>query len=105
MWNINIDGVSTVASTTGVVPVCQQKCTSGFTDYGSFCLKPASYKRSGRVTKSCNSNEERSGDACYPKCKPGYHGIGNTCSPDSTDCPSVRTVHLKHLNILYWSSI
>jgi hypothetical protein len=110
----NIDGVST----TGVGPVCWQKCPPDFTDNGAFCLKPKPYERGGRIvdatcpsgwtkagvgvvskcgkivnwkavtqptTKSCRSDEEMSAGFCFPKCKPGYHGIGPVCSPN---CPS-----------------
>jgi|LakMenE18May11ns_1017337.scaffolds.fasta_scaffold00026_3 hypothetical protein len=42
----NIDGVST----TGVGPVCWQKCPPDFTDNGAFCLKPKPYGRGvGRI--------------------------------------------------------
>ena len=80
----NIDGVSTVASNR-ILPSCEQKCPDGFTDNGAFCLKPASYKRIGRLANRCNSWEEMSGGFCYPICKPGYSGVGNNCRPN---CPS-----------------
>jgi len=34
---------------------------------------------------TCKPGEERNGELCYPKCKPGFHNVGCcTCSPD---CP------------------
>jgi hypothetical protein len=65
-------------------------CPSGWKKAGvgvvSKCGKIVNWKAVTQpTTKSCRSDEEMSAGFCFPKCKPGYHGIGPVCSPN---CPS-----------------
>lgn len=44
------------------------------------CWKQTTAKRGvGTVPTTCQSNEERNGALCYPRCKPGYTGAGPVC--------------------------
>jgi len=67
-------------------PVCWQTCPSGYKNDGATCRKPVkidakkSYGRGvGRTLRTCDSNEEKDGALCYPKCKNGYNGVGPVC--------------------------
>lgn len=88
----------------GVGPLCSKPCPAGFRDDGLYCGKPAAYSRpgygwvpgdpplpnySGPVGR-CETNHgkgncEQAGAVIYQKCRQGFFGIGDTCSPS---CPT-----------------
>lgn len=88
------------AGYAGVGPVCWEGCKSGYTDDGALCRLPlrvrakGSYGRgAGEAMKPgggflgffkpsewhCPGNTEQSGALCYPRCRPGYKGVGPVC--------------------------
>lgn len=69
--------------------VCSPICPGGMTDIGVSCQK-RSYGRGAGTAMDCRSGLEKDGALCYPKCKPGYHGVGPVCWQD---CPSTQPVN------------
>lgn len=64
----------------------RSKCPEGYKNDGCTCRRDVhifakdSYTRTaGRALSSCDSNEEKDGALCYPKCKAGYNGVGPVC--------------------------
>lgn len=64
----------------------KSKCPEGYKNDGCTCRRDVhifakdSYGRGvGRSLSSCDSNEEKDGALCYPKCKAGDNGIGPMC--------------------------
>lgn len=87
---------------TGVGPVCWQNCPGGYTDTGIRCedmygngvgyTKLQSYGRGagrsclhGFFKCDCNSDEDKWGAMCYPKCQPGFSNTG-CCICDRWAC-------------------
>jgi hypothetical protein len=66
-------------------PVCWQTCPTDHQDDGGFCRKAehiftkASYGRGAGVGLSCAANQEAQGGLCYPRCNPGFYGVGPVC--------------------------
>ena len=60
---------------------CEGSCPPGTSNTGLTCMqKTDSYTRAGQThILVCKSNEEQNGALCYPKCKPGYSGVGPVC--------------------------
>lgn len=70
----------------------RSKCPEGYKNDGCTCRRDVhifakdSYTRSaGRPLSSCDSNEEKDGALCYPKCKSGFNGVGPVCW---AECPA-----------------
>ncbi len=66
----------------------KSKCppNQGYKNDGCTCRRDAhifgkdSYGRGvGKPLRTCDSNEEKDGALCYPKCKAGYNGVGPVC--------------------------
>ena len=73
----------------GVGLVCLQEscpsgpdCPGGMTDIGVSCQKPSHGRGVGVPIHACADDKEKDGLLCYPKCKPGFHGVGPVCWPD-----------------------
>lgn len=94
------------AGYTGSLDRCGSVCPSGFADIGFFCQKPGPYGRGGgyawiwgdpafdysKARARCEKDNPQGcetdavGVLWYPKCKAGFHNVGNNiCSPD---CPT-----------------
>lgn len=80
----------------GAGPVCWSTCPEGFSDTGIDCLKPSPYGRGagrsclhGFFECDCNSDEQRNGLMCYPRCRDNFHEFG--CCVCSPDCPEGMT--------------
>jgi hypothetical protein len=88
----------------GVGAFCTKSCPPGFRDDGLYCGKPAAYSRTGYgwvpgdpplpnysgpigrcETNHGKGNCEQAGAVIYQKCRQGFFGIGDTCSPS---CPT-----------------
>ncbi len=61
-------------------------CPEGYKNDGCTCRRDAhifgkdSYTRgAGKPLRTCDSNEEKDGALCYPKCKAGFNGVGPVC--------------------------
>lgn len=69
----------------GVGPVCYKNCPSDYKSDSSFCFKDASifakasYGRGAGVGLTCAANQEGQSGLCYPRCNPGYYGVGPVC--------------------------
>jgi len=73
---------------------CCHNCRAGYTDNGCTCGKGGSfwkdsYGRGVGVPMICSSDQEQDAGLCYPKCNPGYKGVGpvcwgNSCTGDFT---------------------
>jgi hypothetical protein len=50
-----------------------------------YCYRDSYGRGVGRPLTTCASSEEKDGALCYPKCEPGYNGVGPVCWQD---CPS-----------------
>jgi hypothetical protein len=64
-------------------------CPAGWNVRGvgtaSWCDIWDPFLRTQSASWTCKPGEERNGELCYPKCKPGFHNVGCcTCGPD---CP------------------
>ena len=77
--------------------LCYPKCKDGFTsDNLNTCYKNAPsnwpggqslthlqhkthYTGPGKPLTDCNSNQDKDGALCYPKCNSGYNGVGPVC--------------------------
>jgi len=64
----------------------RSKCPEGYKNDGCTCRRDAhifakdSYGRgAGKPLRTCDSNEEKDGALCYPKCKAGFNGVGPVC--------------------------
>lgn len=78
----------------GVGSSCIKDCPAGFPDDGLFCRKPAGAGRGvGYLLQNSDQADcqrdnpqgcEQQGAIWYPRCPPGFHGIGPTCTKD---CP------------------
>jgi len=51
---------------------------------GGACYLKAWARGIGKAIHACREGEEQSGLLCYPKCNPGYYGVGPVCWQD---CP------------------
>lgn len=58
--------------------VCSPICPSGMLDIGVSCQKQ-SYGRTAGTPMKCASGLQEDAGLCYPKCKPGYYGVGPVC--------------------------
>ena len=63
---------------------CCHNCRAGYTDNGCTCGKGGatlkdSYGRGVGVPMICRSDQEQDAGLCYPKCDPGYKGVGPVC--------------------------
>ena len=64
----------------------KSKCPEGYKNDGCTCRRDVdiiakdSYGRGvGKPLSTCDSNQEKDGALCYPKCKAGYNGQGPVC--------------------------
>lgn len=53
-----------------MVPLAEKMC---------ILLLKKSYGRTAGKPMGCKKDEEKGGALCYPKCKPGYKGVGPVC--------------------------
>lgn len=73
------------AGYVGISSTCWEKCKDGQVDDGAFCRTPgqvfakASYGRTAGTPLVCAANQESQGGLCYPRCIPGYYGVGPIC--------------------------
>jgi hypothetical protein len=64
---------------------CCSNCRAGYTDNGCTCGKTGktiakdSYGRTAGVPMICRSDQEKDVALCYPKCGPGFKGVGPMC--------------------------
>src|SRR5262249_34293857 len=69
----------------GLGPMCWQNCPSDMLDDGATCRAPISSIAKRSQTRGvgtpmgCGPDEEQNGALCYPKCPPGYNGVGPVC--------------------------
>jgi hypothetical protein len=68
----------------GVGPICWGGCGENFVanggkDIGTHCTKGTYGRGIGTVPNSCDDNQDRVGELCYPKCRDGYKGVGPVC--------------------------
>jgi hypothetical protein len=69
----------------GISSTCWQKCKDGQVDDGAFCRTPgqvfakASYGRTAGTPLVCAASQQSQGGLCYPRCIPGYYGVGPVC--------------------------
>ncbi len=68
--------------------MCSPDCPAGMSDIGNSCAKD-SYVRA-KAPPSCPAGMEKSGERCFPACKPGFTGIGSLCV---AECPQDRPVN------------
>lgn len=82
----------------GVGFVCWQKCAPGYMDFGATCTNWSTWHTYGKntytravhgLTATCASDEDLDAGLCYPKCDPGFHGVGPICWADQIDIMSV----------------
>jgi hypothetical protein len=59
--------------------VCSPDCPSGMPDIGVSCTKKSYGRGAGVPIHACADNMDKDGALCYPKCKPGFHGVGPVC--------------------------
>jgi len=59
--------------------VCSPNCTDGMNDIGVSCQKKSDPRGVGKALHACDSDEEKDGALCYPRCKTGYSGSGPLC--------------------------
>jgi hypothetical protein len=69
--------------------LCYPKCPKGYHPVGCNICSPDCPPSSGSTiitddgafcrTQKCIDTEEKSGELCYPKCKPGYDSVGPVC--------------------------
>ncbi len=83
------------SGTTSVGLDCHYPCPAGYTDDGLTCrldpviiARPRYSRALDATTLPCNSNEERKGALCYPKCRSGYTSSALECEGS---CPSGYT--------------
>jgi microsomal dipeptidase-like Zn-dependent dipeptidase len=79
----------------GAGPMCHKNCPPGFADTGLHCTKPPAYGRgAGYLLQNVDQRDcerdhtqgcEKSGAIWYPRCRPGFHGLGPMCHKN---CPS-----------------
>lgn len=63
---------------------CCNSCDGGYKDIGCICSRPMhTYAKSSFIPSptplTCGSDEEQDGALCYPRCKPGFNGVGPAC--------------------------
>lgn len=56
---------------------------------GGVCYVRSYGRGAGSIPDACPPNTERNGELCYPRCGPGYYGVGPVCWQT---CPSTHTV-------------
>lgn len=64
--------------------ICTPDCPADWADTGTGCTKPTYYRGAGEPL-GCPSGYEKSGQVCYPACKPGYEATVTRCT---LKCPS-----------------
>jgi hypothetical protein len=64
--------------------VCSPDCPGGMTDTGVSCTKKSQGRGAGIPIHACADNMDKDGALCYPKCKPGFHGVGPVCWESKT---------------------
>jgi len=62
--------------------VCSPDCPSGMPDIGVSCTKKSYGRSAGVPIHACADDMDKDGALCYPKCKPGFHGVGPVCWED-----------------------
>lgn len=82
----------------GVGFVCWQKCAPDYMDFGATCTNWSTWHTYGKntytravhgLTATCASDEDLDAGLCYPKCDPGFHGVGPVCWADQIDIQSI----------------
>lgn len=82
----------------GVGFVCWQKCAPDYMDFGATCTNWSTWHTYGKntytravhgLTATCASDEDLDAGLCYPKCDPGFHGVGPVCWADQIDILSI----------------
>lgn len=90
--------------------LCYQPCKSEFKSDGALiCWKQYTGFPSGTITSitkkittntgkplsTCNSNQDKDGALCYPKCPAGMHGVGPVCWASTTNIGIGTAVQLE----------